>query len=182
MPLVSAGQTISVTNARPSPFNAGTSTLEIAGSLWIESWNKNLASDRLLGGHVALGHTWRTGWQAILEIELLRADLRRSRDALLIAGSSLIRRRLRTIGPYEPFLELGIGATGSSAAVPDRGTTFNFLLQGGGGVARPLTPAWGVVAAVRVWHLSNAGRIRPGANPDIEAIGGYFGLQWRAVQ
>jgi hypothetical protein len=31
-----------------------------------------------------------------------------------------------------------------------------------------------------VWHLSNGGWIgSPGHNPDIEAIGGYLGLEFR---
>jgi hypothetical protein len=180
-PPAASSQSARTATAAASPFAAGTSTIETAGSWWLESWNKNLATDRLLGGHVALGHTWRTSWQTRLEIELLRADLARSRDAFLLAGSGMLRRRLRGFGFNEPFFELGLGVTGATAAVPTRGTTFNFLLEAGGGISRPLTPRTSVVGGVRVWHLSNAGRIRPGANPDIEAVGGYLGLQWRVT-
>jgi hypothetical protein len=166
-----------------SPFDAGTSTLETAGVLWVESWNKNLATDRLLGGHVALAHTWARNWQALLEIELLRSDLALSQDAFLIAGSGFARRRLWRFSRNDVYVEAGVGLAAATAPVPTRGTTFNYLIQGGGGLVSPVAARWSIVVGLRVWHLSNGGTIKGNSrNPDIEAIGGYAGLQWHLVE
>jgi hypothetical protein len=160
-------------------FARGQATLELAGVLWLESWNKNGASDRLLGGHVALAHSWWTNWQLVLELELLRADLADTPDAFLLAASGLARRRMSRVRGAEPFVEWGVGLSAATAPVPVRGTTFNYLLQAGMGLARPLGTRWSAVASLRVWHLSNGGTIRGDArNPDLENIGGYVGLQF----
>jgi hypothetical protein len=169
-----------VPDANLQPFAAGTSVLEMTGVLMFESWNKNRATDRLLGGHVALGHTWASGWQALLEFELLRADLSLSRDAFFIAGLGFLRREIVTVAGAQLFVEAGLGLSGATASVPTGGTTFNYLIAGGGGWVRPVGPRWALVGGLRVWHLSNGGTIRGNArNPDLEAIGGYLGVQFR---
>jgi hypothetical protein len=162
------------------PFASGTSVLELTGVLMFESWNKNRASDRLFGGHVALGHAWAARWQAVLEFELLRADLSLSRDAFFIGGLGFLRREIAVLGGGPLFIEAGVGIAGATASVPTGGTTFNYLVAGGGGWVRPVGPRWALVGGLRVWHLSNGGTIRGNArNPDVEAIGGYVGVQIR---
>jgi Lipid A 3-O-deacylase (PagL) len=176
--LARATQTGVADDMLPSPFSPGTSSLETAGAFWLESWNKNLATDRLLGGHVSLGRSWAANWQAVLEIELLRADLSLSRDAFQIGASGLARWRIWSFYRNEVYVEAGLGMTAATAPVPTRGTTFNYLVLGGSGLARPLSDRWWIAGGLRVWHLSNGGTIRGDArNPDIEAIGGYLGLQ-----
>jgi hypothetical protein len=165
-----------------SPFESGTSTLESVGLVWLESWNKNLATDRLIGGHVTLAHTWARNWQAMLEIELLRADLTLSRDALLIGASGLARRRLWRFASNDVYVEAGVGLSAATAPVPTNGTTFNYLIQGGAGLVRPISGRWSMVAGLRVWNLSTGGTIKGhDRNPDIEAVGGYAGVQWHIV-
>lgn len=160
------------------PFAVGTDTLEVTGVAWFESWNKNLATDRLVGGRIVLGRDWYPKWQGIAELELQRVVVGRDHDAFLSGISGLVRRRLGMVGGLEPFFELGLGAALSTRAVPPRGTSFNFLLQAGGGVVHPITPRTSMIVGTRLWHLSNGGIIRNQShNPDIEGLGGYVGLQ-----
>jgi hypothetical protein len=161
------------------PFNLGTDTLEITGVTWIESWNKNLASDRLVGARLVIGSDWYPAWQWIAELELQRVIVGNDRDAFLVGLSGLVRRRVGGIGRTQPFVELGLGAALGTRPTPPRGSSFNFLLQGGGGVVRPFTSAVSLVIGLRLWHLSNGGVIiNSRHNPDIEGLGGYAGLQW----
>jgi hypothetical protein len=160
------------------PFAAGTDTLEVTGAFWLEAWNKNLATDRLAGGRIAHGRDWHRGWQSVVELEVHRAGLGRARDAVLVGISGLARRRFFSTGRNEAFVELGVGAALATLAVPRTGTAFNFLLQGGGGVVRALSPRTSLVAGARLWHLSNGGIVlNQHRNPDIEGLGGYAGLQ-----
>jgi hypothetical protein len=166
--------------AGPQPFEPGTSTLELTGVYWLEAWNKNLATDRLFGGHASIGHTWARGWQALLEIELLRADLVLSPDAFFTSLTGHLRRRVWQAGGAHVFVEAGVGISAATDYVPTRGTTFNYLVEGGAGLVRPIGRHWAIVGGLRVWHLSNGGTIRgDDRNPDIEAIGGYAGVQLR---
>lgn len=160
------------------PFAVGTDTIEVTGVTWLESWNKNLATDQLVGVRVALGRDWFRGWQGLAEIELQHVLVGRDRDAFLAGISGLVRRRVGHVGSLQPFFELGLGGALSSRPVPPRGTSFNFLLQAGGGAVQPLGPRASVIVGLRLWHLSNGGIIRNQShNPDIEGLGGYAGLQ-----
>ncbi len=162
----------------PGPFAVGTTTLEVTGVTWLESWNKNLATDRLAGARVAVGADWKPGWQAEADLELHHARLGQSPDAALLGLSGVVRRRLFPLRRLRAFAEVGLGMSLSTRPVPVRGTTVNFLLQAGGGVVRPLTARTSAVLGIRLWHLSNGGVIRnQRRNPDIEGLGGYVGIQ-----
>jgi hypothetical protein len=60
--------------------------------------------------------------------------------------------------------------------MPERGTRFNYLLQAGGGLSRPLGRRVDFIANLRLLHLSNASLNGPAHNPDIEAIGLHAGV------
>ncbi|MGE3840337.1 MAG: acyloxyacyl hydrolase [Vicinamibacterales bacterium] len=160
------------------PFAVGTTTVEVTGVAWIESWNKNLTTDRLLGGRVVVGQDWKPDWQAIAELEIHRAALQERPDPLLAGLSGLIRRRVGSLGTLDAFIETGLGAAIASRPVPSGGTEVNFLLQVGGGISSRLSPTTSLIVGTRLWHLSNGGIIRNDRhNPDIEGLGGYAGLQ-----
>jgi hypothetical protein len=160
------------------PFAIGTDTLEITGVTWIESWNANVAADRLRGIRIVLGRDWYPAWQWIAELELQHAELGRSPDAVLAGLSGLVRRRMAILGRSEPFVEFGLGAALATRAVPASGTAFNFLLQAGAGFTHAVNARASLVAGMRLWHLSNGGIIKNDSrNPDIEGIGGYVGVQ-----
>jgi hypothetical protein len=62
--------------------------------------------------------------------------------------------------------------------VPDNGTSFNWIAQGGGGFLWRIGQRTYGVTGVRVLHLSNANLQGADRNPDINAVGGYAGLGW----
>lgn len=160
------------------PFSVGTTTLEVTAVTWLESWNKNLSSDRLTGGRIVLGQDWKPGWQAMADLEMHRAGLGGEPDPFLVGLSGVVRRRLVPLGRTQTFLEAGLGVSLATRPVPARGTEVNFLLQAGGGLLRPLGSRTSLILGTRLWHLSNGGIIRnQRRNPDIEGIGGYAGLQ-----
>jgi hypothetical protein len=87
-----------------------------------------------------------------------------------------MRFRILQRGPTSLFIDAGAGVAWSDTTVPPRGTRFNFLIITSLGVTRQLTRQTAAVASLRVVHLSNANRAGPDRNPDIEVLGGYFGL------
>lgn len=167
----------------PGPFARGAASVELAGLYLLESWDKNLATDRLVGGAVAAGVAWHDGWAAVVELDIARAVHARSRDAGLVGLSGLLRWRGWHRGSSAVFLEGGVGASTASAPVPPRGTRFNFIAQAGAGVLRSVRPGLALLAAARWVHLSNGGLVAGhGRNPDLQAVGGYLALQWRIGQ
>lgn len=164
----------------PGPFARGTASVELAGLYQLESWDKNLATDRLVGGAVAAGVAWRDGWAALVELDIARAVHAGSRDAGLVGLSGLVRWRGWHRGASAVFLEGGVGASTASAPVPPRGTRFNFVAQAGVGLLRSVRPGLAILAAGRWVHLSNGGLVAGhDRNPDLQAVGGYAALQWR---
>jgi hypothetical protein len=158
------------------PFERDIRTFEFAGSYLPEAWNKNLATDRLAGATFTAGASWAPGWQALTEIAIGRAMLGRSPDALYVGLTGGFRRHLVGRGRSRVFVDALFGVALANRHVPDRGTSFNWVAQGGGGFMRHLTDQAHLVSGLRVFHLSNAGMKGHDRNPDIEAIGGYAGV------
>jgi hypothetical protein len=165
-----------VASAPAHPFQAGTSTFELNGAFLLESWNKNLSTEQIRGGTIGRGHVWKEGLLAMLEITLARVADGQANDAFFIGFSGGVRWRVVERGGMAGFIEAGVGISSASARVPGRGSYFNYMALGGGGVTVRLASRWHGVTGVRVLHLSNAGIFGEHRNPDIEAIGGYAGL------
>jgi hypothetical protein len=64
----------------------------------------------------------------------------------------------------------------SDTVTPPRGTRLNYMTLTSVGLTRRLTRQTHAVASFRWMHLSNASLEGRNRNPDIEALGGYFGL------
>jgi hypothetical protein len=64
----------------------------------------------------------------------------------------------------------------TSIAIPRRGTRFNYLLIGGGGMLVRLKPRLSLITTLELIHISNLNLKGPDRNPDIEAIGPSLGL------
>ena len=64
----------------------------------------------------------------------------------------------------------------AAIATPPRGTRFNYLALGGGGVVVSLKPRVHLIATLELIHISNANLKGPDRNPDIEAIGPSLGV------
>jgi hypothetical protein len=176
---VAAAPPARAADASPGPFARGTAVVEIGALCYVESWDKNLATDRLAGGALAAGVTWREGWAALVELDIARAVHARSRDAGLVGLSGLVRWYGWHRGATAAFVEGGVGASTATAPVPPRGTRFNFLAHAGVGLSRSVRPGLALLVAGRWLHLSNGGLVAGDQrNPDLQAIGGYAALQW----
>ena len=87
-----------------------------------------------------------------------------------------VRFRLFSRKDFTLFLDAGAGVSWSDTTTPPRGTRFNFLLIVSSGFMYKLTPQIYAVASARLLHLSNASLMGRDRNPDIEALGGTFGI------
>jgi hypothetical protein len=100
----------------------------------------------------------------------------RGTDGALFGVTGGLRGRLVKKPRWSAFWEFELGVSEADTYVPPRGTRFNYLAIGGGGVTVQIRPGIHLLGGLRFVHLSNnslAGRSR---NPDIEALGPTIGL------
>ena len=100
----------------------------------------------------------------------------RGTDSYLFGVTGGLRGRLVKKPRWSAFWEFEVGASEADTYVPPRGTRFNYLAIGGGGVTVQIRPGIHLLGGLRFVHLSNnslAGRSR---NPDIEALGPTVGV------
>jgi hypothetical protein len=90
-----------------------------------------------------------------------------------------LRRRIYQRSRWSVFLGFEVGISDTSIAAPPRGTRFNYLALGNGGVIARVRPRAHLVWGLQWTHLSNNSLKSPGRNPDIEAIGSMLGLNVR---
>ena len=161
-------------------FGSRSPTLELAGLYLVEAWDSNgTPRDRLAGGSTGVSLPIGESWSAV--IELLGAHVVRQTppDATLVGLSALLRKQL-TDGQHLSFVvEGGIGASYASVEVPDRGTRFNYLLEAGAGVTRPVGQRTSLLLKIRLLHISNNSLNGPDHNPDIQALGAQGGIAVR---
>ena len=100
----------------------------------------------------------------------------RGTDGALFGLTGGLRGRLVKKPRWSAFWEFELGVSEAETYVPPRGTRFNYLAMGGGGVTVRIRPGIHLLGGLRFVHLSNnslAGRSR---NPDIEALGPTIGV------
>ena len=100
----------------------------------------------------------------------------RGTDSYLFGVTGGLRGRLVKKPRWSAFWEFEVGVSEADTSVPPRGTRFNYLAIGGGGVTVQIRPGIHLLGGLRFVHLSNnslAGRSR---NPDIEALGPMIGV------
>jgi len=100
----------------------------------------------------------------------------RGTDGFLFGVTGGLRGRLVKKPRWSAFWEFELGVSEADTYVPPRGTRFNYLAIGGGGVTVQIRPGIHLLGGLRFVHLSNnslAGRSR---NPDIEALGPTIGV------
>jgi len=100
----------------------------------------------------------------------------RANDSLILGLTAGLRARLYHLGRATIFGEFAVGISDTSVAAPPRGTRFNYLALGAGGVTVRVASRAHLLAGLRLLHLSNASLKGPGRNPDIEAVGPFAGL------
>ena len=119
----------------------------------------------------ASAKAWRSGWRSPLYYVWQRGT-----DGYLFGLTGGLRGRLVKKPRWSAFWEFEVGVSEADTYVPPRGTRFNYLAIGGGGVTVRIRPGIHLLGGLRCVHVSNnslAGRSR---NPDIEAFGPTIGL------
>jgi hypothetical protein len=148
---------------------------QVAATVLVEAWDKNLSSERLVGETIGVGYGVREGWLIAAEAAMLHVSQSVASGAVVGGVTAIVRRRTYSRRSLVTFVEGGLGVSYADKAVPPRGTRFNYLLQVGGGLTYFLARDTYLETGARWFHLSNS-RPRPHSNPDIQAFGGYAGL------
>jgi len=134
----------------------------------------DLALTSITYGHV-LGHTvgqdhwWRGNFEGRLEL-FTGAQFSPSSE-WLVGLTPHLRYNFATATRWIPFVDAGAGVTGTSIGAPDLSGTFEFNLQGGGGIQWFVKDNMAISVEARYVHFSNAG-IR---DPD-HGLNGVTGL------
>jgi hypothetical protein len=157
------------------PFAKRAWTLELAAHGALETWNYNISHEEMVG--LAAGFTYglRDGVQLTVSWPLYFVA-QRGVDAYLMGATFGVRGRVYRRQRWSAFLELKVGVSDADTYVPPRGTRFNYLALGGGGVAVRLARGVHGLAGLEWVHVSNAGFAGRDRNPDIEAVGPRFGV------
>ena len=150
--------------------------LEVIGVLFREVWDLNHGREQPLGGAIRFTRHLKPNWAFGFETALLHVSQNLSPHIFLPAWSFMLQRHLFQVGAITVLAEGSGGLSYASDRVPARGTRFNVVSQLGIGLLGDINPKARLVTGVRWLHLSNNG-LGGNGNPDIQAIGLYFG--WR---
>jgi hypothetical protein len=155
----------------------GAPALELAGLYLIEAWDLNgTPRDRLAGGSLGVSLPVHESWAAVIELLGMQVVRQAPPDAALVGLSALLRKRLTSGQQWSFVVEGGFGASYASVEVPARGTRFNYLLNAGAGVTRPVGRRTSLLLKIRLIHLSNNSLKGRDHNPDIQALGAQAGI------
>ena len=160
------------------PFAAGRWHVETEAIAALEVWNYNANHEELYGLSEFVTYGLTDGL-------VLRAGQRfayvsqRAEDAVLLGLTIGVRGRVWQHGRVSGFLQGDLGLSYTAIATPPRGTRFNYLAIGGGGLMVRVHPRVHLVSTLQLIHISNAGLKGSGRNPDIEALGPSVGMLFR---
>lgn len=166
------------TTASHGPFTKGNIGVEVGAGLFTEAWNSNGTREWIGEGTFAVSWAFKDGAALVVEFHAAGIAQAQPRTAFLNGLLPVLRWRVLNRGASAMFIDLGAGVSWSDTTVPPRGTRFNYLLITSVGLTRQLTPQVHAVASARLVHLSNASLMGRNHNPDIEALGGYFGVHF----
>jgi hypothetical protein len=147
--------------------------LTVHSAFEVANYNGN--HEEMLAGFAGFTYGIREGL-AVRVATPLYYVWQRGTDAYLFGVTGGLRGRLVKKPRWSVFWEFELGVSEADTYVPPRGTRFNYLAIGGGGVTVRIRPGIHLLGGLRFVHLSNnslAGRNR---NPDIEALGPAIGL------
>jgi hypothetical protein len=161
--------------APADPFATRGWHLELAGHGAIETWNYNISHEDMLAS--IAGVTYGVGKGVTLVVQApLYYVWQRGTDAYLFGLTWGVRGRALRRPRWSLFWEFQVGLSEADTYTPPRGTRFNYLALGGGGVAIRLSPGVHALAGLRWVHVSNNGLAGRSRNPDIEAVGPMVGV------
>lgn len=157
------------------PFARRAWNVEFSGQVELETWNYNLNHEEIYG--VSTGLTYGLGRGVVLTAAWpLSYVSQRGVDGLVFGATIGVRGRVYRRGRASVYWEFAVGVSQADTNVPPRGTRFNYLAQGGGGVTVGVGRGLHALAAVRWIHFSNNGLAGRDRNPDIEAVGAHVGV------
>ncbi len=137
----------------------------------------DLAVTSLTYGHMlsrvrGQGHWYRGNWE--FRAELFGGAQFSPTDEWLVGLAAHLRYNFATGTRWVPFVDGGAGVTGTGIREPDLSNTFEFNLQGGGGVHWFLRDNVALTFEVRYFHLSCAEISAP--NLGLNGVLGTVGL------
>lgn len=166
------------TRTSNDPFAAHVWHFEADTSAVLEAWNYNGSHEELYGLSEGVTYGVRDGVLLTLNQRIWYVS-QRANDSYVLGLTVGVRGRVWQRGRASAFVEGDLGISDAAIAAPPRGTRFNYLAIGSGGVLVGVSPRAQVLAALLLVHISNASLKGPGRNPDIEAIGARVGIVLR---
>ena len=161
--------------AQPDVFARSRWQAEFAAQAALEAWNYNPSHEELYGLVQGVTYGLRDGLMITAHQRLYYVS-QRLNDTRVLGLTGGLRARIYRRGRASGFVQFDLGISDAAVAVPPRGTRFNYLALGGGGIFVRLGERVNAIASLDVMHISNAGLKGPDRNPDIEAIGSSLGL------
>jgi len=128
----------------------------------------------MLDGPVSDGHWYRGNWE--LRFELFSGAQFSPNSAWLVGLTPHLRYNFATGTRWIPCFDVGAGVTATSIGLPDLSGTFQFNLQGGGGVQWFIRDNISFGVDVRYLHISCAGINTP--NLGVNTIRGMLGASF----
>jgi len=165
-------------DAPPTPFSKGAWHFEADASAAFELWNYNISHEDLFGLTQSVTYGVGDGF-ALRGAQRFLYVSQRGEDGVLLGLTIGVRRRVGRPGRVTGFLQGDLGISYTAIASPPRGTRFNYLAIGGGGVMIRTSPRTHLVTTGLLTHISNAGLKGSSRNPDIEALGVTLGVNVR---
>jgi hypothetical protein len=149
--------------------------VDVATTVFREAWDRNDSTEWLSGAILGVDRRIWRGLAVRTEALALRV-FQHAEDAWLRGLTLGTRARWRR-GSTSPVIDVAVGISDATQAVPPRGTSFNYLAAIGGGIEVPLRRMRLAVTG-RWLHASNNGREGRHRNPDIQSLGLIVGVGW----
>ncbi|MGH7967284.1 MAG: acyloxyacyl hydrolase [Limisphaerales bacterium] len=158
-------------------------TLEAGGTGGVAAFGSRQAHDlalisltygHMLGPVQGDGHWYRGNWE--IRAELFTGAQFSPNKEWLVGLTPHLRYNFATGTRWVPFADIGAGVTATGIGPPDLSGTFEFNLQGGGGVQWFLSERIALSAEVRYVHWSCAGIHQP--NLGLNGVTGLLGVSW----
>jgi hypothetical protein len=176
VPATAAAQSSAPRESPPDdPFARRAWTLELGGHGALETWNYNISHEEMQSLYAGVSYGLGKGVTFKVGAPLYYV-WQRGTDGYLLGLTFGVRSRALARPRWSVFWEFEVGLSESDTYVPPRGTRFNYLAIGGGGIAWRLRPGLHGVAGLRWVHVSNNGLAGASRNPDIEAVGPSVGV------
>jgi hypothetical protein len=157
------------------PFAKGRWHAEFSVQAALEAWNYNTSHEELYGLVQGVTYGLRSGLVLTARQRLYYVS-QRANDSRVLGLTAGVRGRVYRRGRTSGFWQFDFGISDAPIAVPNRGTRFNYVALGGGGMLVRFNQRLSMLATLELIHISNANLAGPDRNPDIEAIGPSIGL------